>query len=85
MIAVCKSESGLENKRSVNQNTDGSFDHGVCQLNDRWHQAKVGGSIEGFYDIRKNIKAAKEIRVGWQGFTAWSNFKNGRYLSFMPK
>lgn len=49
-IAVAQQESGFNNKAVSKANTDGSRDHGVFQLNDRYHKLK------NIYDPIENIR-----------------------------
>lgn len=49
-IAVAQQESGFNNKAVSKANTDGSRDHGVFQLNDKYHKLK------NIYDPVENIR-----------------------------
>lgn len=49
-LAVAQQESGFNNKAVSKANTDGSRDHGVMQLNDKYHKLK------NVYDPYENIK-----------------------------
>lgn len=80
-IAVARAESGLVcNKRSYTANTDGSYDHGLFQINDRWHMPKFQGRDP--YDCQANIDVAYQIFTS-SGWYPWSAYKNGAYLKFL--
>lgn len=49
-LAVAQQESGFNNKAVSKANTDGSRDHGVFQLNDRYHK------LQNVYDPVENIR-----------------------------
>ena len=76
MRAICKSESGLQNIPSHRQNSNGTRDHGLCQINDI-HLDKVN-SIDDLYDPEENIRIASIIR-DTQGLTAWTVYNTGKY------
>ena len=64
-LAVAKHESGFNNLAKSKQNTDGSRDHGVFQLNDKYHKLK------NVYDPNENIaygiKHLKGLLAGAKG------------------
>lgn len=45
-------------------------DHGLMQINCRYHCSKVGGNVNALYDPETNIKLASQIYAG-RGWTAW--------------
>lgn len=45
-------------------------DHGLMQINCRYHCSKVGGDVTRLYDPETNIKLASEIFSG-RGWKAW--------------
>lgn len=80
MRAICTAESGLKNIPSKNVNSNGTQDHGICQINDM-HADKAGG-VENLYNPEINVKVAKQIR-DTQGLTAWTVYKSGAYRKYL--
>jgi len=80
-IAIATAESGLScGKRSYVENNNGTYDHGLFQINDI-HRNKYPNA--DFYDCETSIKIAKEIRNSWNGYHAWSVYNNKSYLKFL--
>jgi hypothetical protein len=74
-IAIAKAESGLDCTKISDTN-----DHGLFQINPRWHHARFGGA--SYYNCWANAMVAKQIfdQYGW---TQWSTFNNGSYRSHL--
>lgn len=80
-IAISRAESGLDcSKRSYQANTNGTYDHGLFQINDI-HRSRYPDA--DFYDCVTNARIAKEIRDSWQGWHAWSVYNSGSYITFL--
>lgn len=85
-IAIAKSESGLKNVKGdthIEFIQDGKVMGHSCGV----FQVRVLSgrpSCEELMDVDVNIAYAKKIydKVGW---SAWSNYKNERYLAFLDK
>jgi len=83
--AICQSESGLK-ADSMNKtlNKDGSWDIGTCQINLQAHWDKIPGDtkddkVHWLTMPELNIAVAKLVYDS-QGWTAWTDYKNKRYL-----
>lgn len=80
-MAVAQQESGFNNKAVSKTNTDGSKDHGVFQLNDRYHKLKnVYDPIEniryGVGMLREGLKKNKgNVQKTLSDYNAGSNAK----------
>lgn len=75
-LAVAKAESGLR-CTARNENTNGTADHSVFQIND---VHKKRGNLD---DCEENIKIAYKIFKEQGGFQAWVAYLRGRHLVFM--
>lgn len=77
--AVAKSESGLDTAAVNTRNTNGSTDTGLWQIN-----SVHGYSPAELLDPAGNARAAYAV---WrrQGWSAWSDYRNGRYLAHTPE
>lgn len=81
-VAIATPESGMDcSKRSYQMNTDGTYDHGLFQINDI-HLSKLQEG-ESIYDCDVNARMAKEIRDSWHGWHAWSVYNNGSYEQYL--
>ena len=91
MAAICKSESGGFTGAHNSKYPDDSY--GLCQINmldepgymlGKERREKFGiGSNEALKDPLTNLKAAKQV-FDSQGFGAWSDYKNEKYLEHLP-
>ncbi len=91
MAAICKSESGGFTGAHNSKYPDDSY--GLCQINmldepgymlGAERRQKFGiGSNEALKDPLTNLKAAKQV-FDSQGFGAWSDYKNEKYLEHLP-
>ena len=91
MAAICKSESGGFAGAHNSKYPDDSY--GLCQINmldepgymlGKERREKFGiGSNEALKDPLTNLKAAKQV-FDSQGFGAWSDYKNEKYLEHLP-
>ena len=91
MAAICKSESGGFAGAHNSKYPDDSY--GLCQINmldepgymlGAERRQKFGiGSNEALKDPLTNLKAAKQV-FDSQGFGAWSDYKNEKYLKHLP-
>jgi|GEM_PF-1063451 len=80
-VAIAKAESGLRcDRRSYKANTNGTYDHGLFQINDT-HRSRYPHA--DFYDCKTSIRIAKDIRESWKGYHAWSVYNNKSYLKFL--
>lgn len=81
-VAIATPESGMDcSKRSYQMNTNGTYDHGLFQINEiHLYKLQDGESI---YDCDVNARIAKEIKDSWQGWHAWSVFQNGSYKQYL--
>jgi hypothetical protein len=73
--AVALAESGGRSTAS-NNNTDGSQDRGLWQIN------TVHGGLSTF-DVAANTKAAIQISNGGTNWNPWVTFKTGAYKKFL--
>ena len=91
MAAICKSESGGFAGAHNSKYPDDSY--GLCQINmldepgymlGAERREKFGiGSNEALKDPLTNLRAAKKV-FDSQGFGAWSDYKNEKYLKHLP-
>ena len=91
MAAICKSESGGFAGAHNSKYPDDSY--GLCQINmldepgymlGAERREKFGiGSNEALKDPLTNLRAAKQV-FDSQGFGAWSDYKNEKYLKHLP-
>ena len=91
MAAICKSESGGFAGAHNSKYPDDSY--GLCQINmldepgymlGAERREKFGiGSNEALKDPLTNLRAAKQV-FDSQGFGAWSDYKNEKYLEHLP-
>lgn len=91
MAAICKSESGGITSAHNSKYPDDSY--GLCQINmldepgymlGKERREKFGiGSNEALKDPLTNLRAAKQV-FDSQGFGAWSDYKNEKYLKHLP-
>ena len=91
MAAICKSESGGLAGAHNSKYPDDSY--GLCQINmldepgymlGKERREKFGiGSNEALKDPLTNLKAAKQV-FDSQGFGAWSDYKNEKYIKHLP-
>lgn len=86
-VAVCWAESRFDDQATLdNTQLDPpgkGIDRGLMQINSFWHP-DVSDTCA--YDPDCNIAAAVQIRKDWGGsFEAWTAYKNGSYLAFMPE
>ena len=91
MAAICKSES--KGFAGAHNSTYPDDSYGLCQINmldepgymlGKERREKFGiKSNEALKDPLTNLKAAKQV-FDSQGFGAWSDYKNEKYLEFLP-
>lgn len=79
--AVCKAESGLQNIRSHKMNSNGTYDWGLCQINDV-HKEKLVNFYANILDPEKNIQVASII---WRnsGKEAWVQYNNNAHAQYI--
>lgn len=87
-IRVAKSENYWNLTRSfdcsrTNTNTDGSIDVGIFQINSIHTErlTSLGMTMEDMKDCKKNIDYAYKWVYSYSGWTPWSAYTNGSYLS----
>jgi soluble lytic murein transglycosylase-like protein len=76
--AICSAESGL-NPTAVSPTND----HGLCQINWPSHSKKFNYDLSATYDPETNIRIAAQIYYS-SGPYAWTVYRTGAYLRFMP-
>jgi hypothetical protein len=88
-IAVGIAESGGETDviGSATSGTTNNRDHGVWQISNRWHGAKMQ-KLPDWRDPLVNAKLAKQVfdetvRAGKVGWTAWAVYNSGSYEPFL--
>lgn len=90
MRAISLSESKGKQTTTYKLNRDGSWDCGFFQTNTIHRQA--GTTKQTFcnemHDLEKNFAMARKIyeerkRLFGDGFTAWSDYNNGKYLNYI--
>jgi hypothetical protein len=91
MAAICKSES--KGFAGAHNSTYPDDSYGLCQINmldepgymlGKERREKFGiESNEALKDPLTNLKAAKQV-FDSQGFGAWSDYKNEKYLKHLP-
>lgn len=90
MRAISKSESKGKQIVTYKLNRDGSWDCGFFQTN-TIHR-KAGTTKENFcnemHNLESNFKMARKIyeerkKLFGDGFTAWSDYNNGKYLKYI--
>lgn len=75
-IAICEAESG-GNTHALSPTED----YGLMQIN-QVHADMVDEDLTKLYDPATNIQVAYRIYSA-RGWSAWSTFESGRYLSFL--
>lgn len=90
MRAISLSESKGKQVTTYKSNRDGSWDCGFFQTN-TIHR-KAGTTKEDFckemHDLEENFAMARKIyeerkKLFGDGFTAWSDYNNGKYLKYL--
>ena len=77
MYKICKAESGMQNIRSHQMNSNGTYDFGLCQINQAHSHLLEEG--ESLYFPDTNLRIAKHI-LDSQGLSAWSMYNNGQWF-----
>lgn len=80
MLAIMRAESGC-NPNAYNQNTNGTDDKGIFQINYIHVTSGLIGDNERT-DPTLNIEAAHKIWKG-SGYRAWAAYNNGSYLKYL--
>lgn len=80
--AVCRAESGLNEKVVSKPNKNGTRDYGICQVN-TIHAWRVGGELNNLLDKETNIRVSSEIFRDNGSFNPWTCFKTGAYLRYL--
>jgi cell wall-associated NlpC family hydrolase len=82
VVSIAMAESGGNPAaRHANNDSHGSVDMGLMQINDYWQRDKTGGvNID---DPIANLKIAKQVYDEAGGWSPWSTFKNGAYQNFL--
>jgi soluble lytic murein transglycosylase-like protein len=80
-FAICKAESGGNEKAYNPSNSNGSNDAGLLQINSI-HVASGLISDQDRFDGAKNVSAAYQIYKG-SGFRAWSAYNNLSYQKWL--
>lgn len=78
--AIMQAESGC-NPTAYNENTNGSVDRGLFQVNSV-HGDKVQYNFAALFNPSTNISIAYRIYQS-SGWSAWSAYNNGRYAQFL--
>lgn len=87
MVGICYAESGWQSKRANGANFDGSFDWGICQVNDKYHCPKAlkinphKYCYETLLDPVANADISFQIYKGRGNFSAWyARYRFGYYI-----
>lgn len=87
MVGICYAESGWQSKRANGANFDGSFDWGICQVNDKYHCPKAlkinpnKYCYETLLDPVANAEISYQIYKGRGNFNAWyARYRFGYYI-----
>lgn len=87
MVAVCLAESGGDTAvlgRSSTGTSIGNRDHGLAQISNRWHGAKLVAT-PNWRDPYVNLRMAFKIYSDAEkSFTPWHVFTSGSYLVYVP-
>jgi hypothetical protein len=78
-VAVSLAENRDSDPKATHKNLDGSTDYGLWQVN-----SVHGYPVDQLLTTTGNARAAFEV---WQkqGWNAWTTYKTGAYLLFMPR
>ena len=79
-IAVALAESG-GNPSAHNQNSNGSIDRGLWQIN----SVHVQYDPIKLFDPAYNAQAAFQISSGGNNWNPWTTYTNGRYRTFVSR
>lgn len=95
-IAVALAESNGETDALGWVSGSDNYDHGIFQISNKWQQLRGDGSpgplaiIGGHWrNPYRNAEAARmvfdeRVKIDGDGWNAWSVYKTGSYLKFMP-
>ncbi len=75
-LAVATAENGTHACDRIHQNSNGTVDIGIFQIN------SVHAHKGNLYDCRDNVRVAYQIFKA-SGFSAWVAYKNKSYLKFL--
>lgn len=67
---------------NAGMNSDGSVDYGLFQVNSI-HADMVGGNLESLRTPAVNVKIAYSLSHDGTNWSAWSTYKNGKYLRYL--
>jgi len=76
MLAIAKAESALNSFATNTDNSDGSVDVGIFQINSIH---KYSGDLT---DVDYNLQCAREV-FNREGVGAWNAYNNGKYKDFL--
>jgi hypothetical protein len=87
MVGICYAESSWHSKRANSANFDGSFDWGICQVNDKYHCPKAlkinpnKYCYETLLDPVANADISFQIYKGRGNFEAWyARYRFGYFI-----
>jgi len=82
--AIALAESSGTSKEVGGPNTDGSYDVGLWQINNKAHPNYFpNGSYDDMKDANKNCKAAITLSSDGSNWGPWSTYHNGSYNQYL--
>jgi len=86
MLAISESESGCQNRRGDNHLTFNNGRHGMsCGVFQIRVLPERDVTCETLADPFFNVEWAYKLYSQKNRYTDWSDYKNGKYLRFLPK
>ena len=83
MVAIARAESDGDPKAKGGPNSNGTYDHGLFQINDV-HRSRFGLKWHLKYNPSVNAEMAKAVYDS-QGLKAWATYNNGAYKKFLDE
>jgi len=82
-VAVALAESGGRINAKGGPNSNGSYDYGLWQINEKAHPDLITGDAQWWVAGYNAQMAFKIYQASGGKFTAWSTYKSGAYLTHM--
>jgi Lysozyme like domain len=79
-VAIAEAESG-GNPDAVDDDSDGSVDRGLWQINTSWNSVLPGNEFNEAY----NAKSMAFISQGGTYWSPWTTYRTGAYLTYLPQ
>lgn len=79
IVAIVEAESS-GNPEAINQNTNGSTDYGLAQIN-----SIHGVSQSAMFDPAQNLAEAYSLSDGGTNFAPWSTYNSGAYQKYLDE